>query len=193
MMLKNWFGFPCLEDYHKSRLSYKNIREDLESSLSLLGIDSIDMYWLHRDNLCIPTEEIVQWMNEFIKQGMISNWGVSNWTCKRINEANECAQKNNLDGIKASQIRWSLAKVTPGTDKDDTLVEMNSQEYYGYMKNQIPVFAFSSVNDGFGCSACLFAAGAAWLRRLGKGERRRADHRRAYADHPGQARQGESS
>lgn len=142
-------GFPCLEDYHKSRLSYKNIREDLESSLSLLGIDSIDMYWLHRDNLCIPTEEIVQWMNEFIKQGMISNWGVSNWTCKRINEANECAQKNNLDGIKASQIRWSLARVTPGTDKDDTLVEMNSQEYYGYMKNQIPVFAFSSQAKGF--------------------------------------------
>ena len=26
---------------------------------------------------------------------------------------------------------------------------MNSQEYYGYMKNQIPVFAFSSQAKGF--------------------------------------------
>lgn len=142
-------GFPYLDDYHKSRLSYKNVKDDLESSLELLGVDCIDMYWLHRDNICVSTNEIVQWMNEFIKKGLISNWGVSNWTCKRIDEANEYATKNNLEGIKASQIRWSLARVTPGTDKDDTLVEMNEEEYAGYKKNKLPVFAFSSQAKGF--------------------------------------------
>lgn len=142
-------AFPYLDDYHKSRLSYNDIKNDLESSLDLLGIDCVDMYWLHRDNSQILAGEVASWMDEFVKKGMIANWGVSNWTCRRIDEANEYALEHGLSPVSAGQIRWSLASVTPGTDKDDTLVEMNRQEYAGYVKNKIPVFAFSSQAKGF--------------------------------------------
>lgn len=142
-------GFPELEDFHKSRLSYDNIKSDLESSLELLGVDKIDLYWLHRDNPAIPVNEIVGWMDEFVRDGLITCYGVSNWKCSRIDEANKYANQNGLVGIQASQIRWSLAQVTPEEDKDDTLVAMNSQEYAGYLANKIPVFAFSSQAKGF--------------------------------------------
>lgn len=142
-------AFPNLDDYHKSRLSYDNIKSDLESSLDLLGVDCVDMYWLHRDNTQIPVAEIVDWMNEFAEKGKIANWGVSNWTCRRIDEANDYASRHMKAPVRASQIRWSLAIVTPGTDKDDTLVEMNQYEYDRYIVNRLPVFAFSSQAKGF--------------------------------------------
>lgn len=142
-------GFPELGDFHKSRLSYENVKNDLESSLDLLGVDKIDLYWLHRDNENIPVGEIVQWMDEFVRDGLIANYGVSNWKASRIDEANKYAVGNGLRGISAGQIRWSLAQVTPGEDKDDTLVAMNDCEYAAYKKNKIPVFAFSSQAKGF--------------------------------------------
>ena len=142
-------GFPELDDFHKSRLSYENVRDDLYSSLDLLGLDSIDMYWLHRDNEQIPVSEIADWMHTFYSDGLIKNYGVSNWTCDRINKANKYAKEKGYAQIKASQIRWSLAVVTKSEDKDDTLVAMTCNEYCKYKENQIPVFAFSSQAKGF--------------------------------------------
>lgn len=142
-------GFPVVGDMHASRISYKEIKSDLEESLACLQLGSVDLYWLHRDNVDVPVEEIVAWMDEFVKSGKIKSYGFSNWKAKRIKEAIEASNRNGYVAPVASQIRWSMASTEKEKREDDTLVEMDSEEYDFYNKSDISVFAFSSQAKGF--------------------------------------------
>ncbi len=142
-------GFPVVGDMHASRISYKEIKSDLEESLECLQLDSVDLYWLHRDNTNIPAKEIVAWMDEFVKSGKIKSYGFSNWSASRMKEALEASHKNSYIAPAASQIRWSLASTEKEKREDDTLVEMDPEEYTFYDENDLSVFAFSSQAKGF--------------------------------------------
>lgn len=147
-------GFPEIGDMHASRLSYKNVKSDLDESLECLQKDCIDLYWLHRDNKEIPVGEMVHWMNDFLKTGKIKSYGFSNWNAGRIEEAQEFARKNGLEAPSASQIRWSIAETNIASREDDTLVDMDLTEYVWYKKSKMPVFAFSSQAKGFFAKLC---------------------------------------
>ena len=142
-------GFPEIGDMHASRISYKEIRSDLEESLECLGTECIDLYWLHRDNIQVNAGDITEWMNEFIKLGLIKSYGYSNWKAERIQMSVKYAAENGLTPPSASQIRWSLAVTRSDRQTDDTIVEMDAREYAWYKENQFPVFAFSSQAKGF--------------------------------------------
>ena len=142
-------GFPVVGDMHASRISYKEIKSDLEESLDCLQLGSVDLYWLHRDNKNIPAEEIVAWMDEFVKSGKIKSYGFSNWSAYRMQEALEVSHKNSYIPPVASQIRWSMASTEKEKREDDTLVEMDPEEYAFYKQKDISVFAFSSQAKGF--------------------------------------------
>lgn len=130
-----------------NRLSSVEIEKDVDSSLSLLGIDAIDILWLHRDDHSVPVEDIVKTMDSLIKKGKVKYWGVSNWQSKRMEEANNYAKANNMTQIFGGQIQWSLAK--PSHVYDSTLVTMNPEEAKYYKKYDAPVFAFASQGKGF--------------------------------------------
>lgn len=58
--------------------SKDNMRRGLESSLSRLGVDRLDLVQLH----CIPTEylrrdDVFDWLREFKEEGLISHFGAS--------------------------------------------------------------------------------------------------------------------
>lgn len=53
------------------------IRQSLEGSLKRLRTDHIDLYYLHRVDPNIPIEEIAGLMGEFIREGKILHWGIS--------------------------------------------------------------------------------------------------------------------
>lgn len=80
---------PPLDDMNKSRLTRRDIRSDLEESLLRLGTDYIDLYWLHRDNSATEVGEVIEILNECIKEGKIRSIGCSNWRSDRIKQANE--------------------------------------------------------------------------------------------------------
>lgn len=140
---------PPLDDMNASRLSEPEIRKDLEESLIRLGIDCIDLYWLHRDHVSADTGEIIEILNGFIKEGKIRNIGCSNWKGERISEANAYAKAHELAGFSASQIKWSLAETNDDYIDDPTLVEMDGMEYEYYKKSGVPVVAFASQGKGF--------------------------------------------
>ncbi|HKW90429.1 MAG TPA: aldo/keto reductase [Methylomirabilota bacterium] len=58
----------------------------LEQSLARLGMDHVDIYYLHLDDLATPLEETVQVMGDLIRQGKIRHWGFSNFRGWRIAE-----------------------------------------------------------------------------------------------------------
>ena len=138
---------PPLENMNINRLSREEIEKDVDTSLSLLGVDAIDILWLHRDDHSVPVETIVDTMDVIIKKGKVKYWGVSNWQSKRMEEANKYAKANNMPQIFGGQIQWSLAK--PSHVYDTTLVAMNEEEAKYYKKYDAPVFAFASQGKGF--------------------------------------------
>lgn len=140
-------GHPRLESMQVSRISPREIEQDIDDSLRALGLDTVDLYWLHRDDLRQSPEEILSFMNDFIRAGKIRHFGVSNWRGQRILQANRYAAQHGLAPIVASQIKWSLAVPNAGVG-DPTLVEMDETEYAVYAHRELPVIAYSSQGKG---------------------------------------------
>ncbi|MFA9381696.1 MAG: aldo/keto reductase, partial [Acetanaerobacterium sp.] len=100
---------PDRNQMQVSRINENSIKDDLFASLEALRMDSVDIWFLHRDNPQMPVGEIVDIVSELVDEGYIKHLGVSNWSTKRIAEALEYAQKHGKHGIEISQIQWSLA------------------------------------------------------------------------------------
>ncbi len=142
-------GHPLLSSMEKSRLSPKDIKKDLYESLHFLQTDYIDIYFLHRDDPQIPTNEIIDCLHEEVKSGTIRHIGASNWTAKRINEANIYAQNTGKTPFTASQIGWSYADINYSSVADTTMIYMDNTEHGEYIKNDLTVMAYNSQAKGF--------------------------------------------
>lgn len=138
-----------MEDPSQKRVNRACIDSDLETSLRELGVDSVDIYFLHRDDPEKPVSEIMDALDRHVKAGRIRALGASNWTCARIAEANAYARANGKTPFTVSQIQWGVAYVKPGAWPDPTLVSMTPEEYAGYLALGIPVMAFSPQAGGY--------------------------------------------
>jgi aryl-alcohol dehydrogenase-like predicted oxidoreductase len=141
-------GHPDLEDYSVSRLSPEEIHHDLEESLERLGIDRVDLYWLHRDDPEIPAGEILDALNQWMGKGLIGAIGASNWTPERLAAAAEYAASHGLTGFCASQVAFSAAAPQDKFDRPGTLA-MNEAARSYHQNTGLPVFAYSSQAKGF--------------------------------------------
>lgn len=140
---------PPRDNMPKSRLSKQEMENDINASLKALKTDYIDIYWLHRDDVNIPVEQIMEDINTFVKSGKIRLIGCSNWQTTRIEQANKYAAASGLQGFSASQIQWSLAYTYEKIYQDYAISIMNDNEYEWYLKNDMPVFAYGSQAQGF--------------------------------------------
>ena len=110
LILSTKGAHPRLDSMDKPRMSRKDVESDLNSSLQRLGVNYVDLYWLHRDDPGTPVEEILLMLQEFRKAGKIRYAGFSNWTLSRAEEARVAAEKLGVPGFVGSQNQWSLAK-----------------------------------------------------------------------------------
>lgn len=141
-------GHPPMGHMHTSRLSAECIREDIEASLNALRQEYVDVYFLHRDDTARPVSEIMDTLYSLVESGRVRALGASNWSLKRILEANRYAVEAGKTPFSVSQIQWSLAVCTSESWGDDTLLCMTDEEYLGYKEAGIPVMAFSSQARG---------------------------------------------
>ena len=91
------------------------IFEHCQNSLDHLGMDYLDMYMLHwRDDEKAPLAEVVESMEELIKQGKIRRWGVSNFDVKdmedlwKIPNGDHCMVNQIQYNIQARGIEYSM-------------------------------------------------------------------------------------
>jgi len=63
------------------------IKKSAEMSLKRLGVDVIDLYYLHRLDPKTPIEVVAQTMKELIKEGKILRWGLSEVGADTIRKA----------------------------------------------------------------------------------------------------------
>ncbi len=130
----------------KTRLEKNELNEQIQNSLNNLCVDSIGLYYLHRDDISIPIENIMDVLFENIDKGYIKNIGCTNWSLERMKLANEYAQKCKKAGFVVSSDRWSLAKFKP--DKDPSIVPFNNDRYKYMKKSNLTEIPFQSMGRG---------------------------------------------
>ncbi len=72
------------------------VAAEVEEARRLLGLDRIDVFILHRDDLSRPVVDWADALLEQVRAGTIGGFGVSNWTVARLRE-----MRGYLDGIGA--------------------------------------------------------------------------------------------
>ncbi len=129
----------------RSRISRDEKVADIEATQKALGLDSLDLWLLHRDDPSLSMERMTRIIAEVYETVDVKHIGVSNWPHTRIEQARAAWQRPPT----ASEIQYSLAPTTPERYNDPTLVCMNDEEFTYYRSTQLPVFAFSSQAKGF--------------------------------------------
>ncbi|WP_030668590.1 aldo/keto reductase [Streptomyces rimosus] len=78
------------------------IRQAVEASLRRLGVDEIDLYYMHRRDPDIPIEDTVGAMAELVAEGKVKHLGLSEVTGTELRAA------HGVHPIAAVQSEWSL-------------------------------------------------------------------------------------
>ncbi len=135
----------------RRRVTPYDITADLHDSLARLGVASIDLYLLHRDDPDVPVGPIVEALNEHKAAGLIDAFGGSNWTHERIRAANVYADAHGLCPFVASSPQFSLAEmVEPPWDGCVSIGgpdEAAARAFY--TETQLALFTWSSLAGGF--------------------------------------------
>lgn len=98
-------GISLGEDHHGQKSTDgrpEYVTQACDSSLRRLGVETIDLYYLHRLDPEVPIEETVGAMAELITQGKVRHLGLSEVTAEELRRAHATAP------ITAVQSEWSL-------------------------------------------------------------------------------------
>ncbi|MET9427470.1 MULTISPECIES: aldo/keto reductase [unclassified Streptomyces] len=98
------FGIVRTDDpaYRGIRNDPAYIRSSIEGSLRRLGVDAVDLYYMHRRDPAVPIAETVGAMAELVKEGKVKYLGLSEVTGAELREAHA------VHPITAVQSEWSL-------------------------------------------------------------------------------------
>ena len=80
----------------------QHVREACEASLSRLGVEAIDLYYLHRVDPQVPIEETVGAMSDLVSQGKVRFLGLSEVSAETLRRA------HSVHTIVALQSEYSL-------------------------------------------------------------------------------------
>lgn len=138
-------------DLHKNRVARQEMRTDLEASLKSLGTDYIDLYLYHRDDENIPAEELIDTMEEFVKEGKIRYYGCSNWSTERMKAADRYCAEKGFRGFAANQALLNVGEAAMNPPKDDTLKRMDKEmrRYHENHPNNLAMPYMSSCSGFF--------------------------------------------
>ncbi|MEV8018662.1 aldo/keto reductase [Streptomyces sp. NPDC086554] len=102
-VLATKFGFANkLGEPTRIRGDAAYVREACDASLRRLGVDHIDLYYLHRVDRSVPIEETVGAMAELVEAGKVRHLGLSEASARTIRRAHA------VHPIAALQSEWSL-------------------------------------------------------------------------------------
>ena len=97
------------DDYRRSRVSPEVIGVDLASSLERLGVPSVDVVLLHRDDTTQPVGPLLEALAAQVVAGRARTYGLSNWTIPRLDEALAYVDDHGLPPLAWSSSYLGLA------------------------------------------------------------------------------------
>ena len=132
------------------RITETDLRADLEESMDALQADCIDLYLLHRDDENVPVAEIIDLMEELVREGKIRYYGASNFRECRMEEAVAYAKAKGVRGFSVVSNQWSMA--TDSSASDETRVNgmyhVDESYYKWHERTGMPLLPYSSTAHG---------------------------------------------
>lgn len=103
---------------HRAGLSRRAIHDAFAGSLERMGIERVDMLWLHQEDRAVPIEESVDAIAELTAAGTVRRIGASNHPAWRVERARAHAVAVGAVPIDALQLNATYLRVRPGTRPD---------------------------------------------------------------------------
>lgn len=143
-------GHPEVSSMHVSRMTRRDMELDLAASLRALQTDYVDIYFYHRDDEGQSVGELLEVMEDFRRAGRIRFYACSNWSTRRMQEADAYARAHGLTGFVGNECLYNLGSEGAGPLHDDTLVradeEMLAYHQGGTHNTMMP---YSGLCEGF--------------------------------------------
>jgi predicted oxidoreductase len=108
-------GEPAAESPYRYDFSYEQIVGSCEESLRRMGVDTIDLYQLHRPDWLMEPAEVARAFDHLARTGKVVHFGVSNFRPSQV----ELLQKACSQPLLVNQIELSLLQL--GAFEDGTL------------------------------------------------------------------------
>jgi aryl-alcohol dehydrogenase-like predicted oxidoreductase len=89
-------------------LSPAAVRRALEASLERLGVDRVDVYYLHVPDRATPIEQTLDVVAELVASGRVDAWGASNYSAWELLEMRALAASRGLGPPAVTQLLYNL-------------------------------------------------------------------------------------
>ncbi len=100
--------FPVNDKPNMGGLSRKHIQQACEASLRRLGVDTIDLYQIHRLDPKTPIEETLRALDQLVRQGKVRYIGASSMYAWQFMQALAISEKNGLARFETMQNHYNL-------------------------------------------------------------------------------------
>jgi len=134
---------------YRNRVTPDDISVDLGQSLDHLGVDRIDLYFLHTDNPESPVEPIIDALITHREAGRIRHFAASNWAADRIRAANTYAASIGKEGFVASETFWGLALPDVAAAAQQGYVHYYEGEFEDLHAAGLPIIAYAAQSGGY--------------------------------------------
>jgi aryl-alcohol dehydrogenase-like predicted oxidoreductase len=96
--------------------SRKNLVQSVDASLRRLGLDRIDLFWVHVADFITPADELMRALDDVVRAGKVIYVGVSDTPAWQVAQANTLAELRGWSRFVGLQIEYSLIERTPERD-----------------------------------------------------------------------------
>ncbi|OAP57828.1 hypothetical protein AYL99_08566 [Fonsecaea erecta] len=118
--------------------SKEKIKENIDTSLSLLKVPKIDIEYLHVPDRTTPFEETLAAINEAFKEGKFERFGVSNYTAEEVDKIVQICESNGF--VKPSVYQGQY----------NPIIRSGEKELFPILrKHGIAFYAWSPAGGGF--------------------------------------------
>ncbi len=131
-----------------SRMTPAEIDADLSASLARLGVSSVDLYLVHRDDPSVPVGVILEALASHVAAGRVGAFGVSNWSLERLDTALDYVVAHDLPPLACSSSYLGLASPV-GTSWPGVVDASDEASRRWYTSHPLPLVAWSSIGNGF--------------------------------------------
>jgi aryl-alcohol dehydrogenase-like predicted oxidoreductase len=124
---------------HSGGLSRKAIEQELDASLDRLGMDTIDLYQIHRWDYDTPIETTLRALDDAVRRGKVRHIGASSMWTHQFADALHTSDRLGLDRFRTMQNHYNLLyreeerEMLPYCQKEDVAVIPWSPLARGYL------------------------------------------------------------
>ena len=127
------------DDPNSGGLSRKTIEQELEASLDRLGMDTVDLYQIHRWDEDTPIDETMRALDDAVRRGKVRSLGASSMWAYQFAEALHASDRLGLDRFLTMQNHYNLLyreeerEMLPLTQRENVAVIPWSPLARGYL------------------------------------------------------------